>query len=93
MHNQHPIESRGSDWFRSRNPQPVVGRAPVPLGNMPRLSELDGPTVPLPRPAQQAMNGRGYVSVADRGRHANRTADRDRNTIPYETAPTWAVTA
>lgn len=91
--NEHPIESRVSDWFRSGNPQPVIGRAPVPLANMPRLSELDGPTVPLPHPAHGGMNGPGYTSDNDRGRHANRWADRDRNTIPYETATTWLVTS
>jgi hypothetical protein len=36
---------------------PVMGRARVPLANMPRVGEIDGDTMWMPRPGDPGVNG------------------------------------
>lgn len=61
---QNAIPARFSRATRVDNVRvlPVTGRARVPLGNMPRVREVDGPTIRLPRPGQPGVNsGGGYT--------------------------------
>lgn len=49
---------------------PAMARATVPLTNMPRLGEIDGPTVRLPRPGDPGVNdGPRYTPRTPAGRH------------------------
>lgn len=59
---------------------PAMGRARVPLTCMLRVRDIDGPTVPLPRPGDAGVNrGPGYAGKF-------MTADRNRNSSPRRRA-------
>jgi len=56
---------------------PAVGRAAVPLANMPRLGEVDGDTTWIPRAGSPGVNtGSGYRPARHLAWDVNRVPDR-----------------